>query len=414
MEKKQQNHLLYLIIAIIVIVLITILVIVAINNKNGGLTHSDNIPPEESKFEVTSGDIETYDSFIKVKRIMNKVVSYIKEAKEGKTNNFYNCLDKQYISEEEITETDLKDSLKNFNNDFFKTANVSYEQIAKDMILYDVDSNIGETYIKVQYKNDSDEAYFTIMPKRVKNENNLTNNIDEKEVNQTNFSNASDKEIISEVYTNYIYKCIDDSGIAYGMLDTTYVKTRFKTINEFENYLNGMKADITNEITDYTKLVNTDFDEYIMYDSLWNVFVFDIRGYNDYSVMLDSYTKGNTAKGEYYTNLSIDAKARYNLKEFFQAINTMDYNTAYYHIMSDAKTNAFPTQEVFENFIKGNMYKHNILKINNTIKNEGNIYQFDVTVSNQSNTNENKNYRVIVQIGTENGADDYAISISLA
>ena len=414
MEKKQQNHLMYLVIAIIVIVLITILVIVAINNKNGGLNSSDNIPPEESKFEVTSGEIETYDSFIKVKRIMNKVVSYVKEANEGKTENFYNCLDKQYISEEGITETDLKDSLKGFNNDVFKKADVSYEQIAKDMILYNVNSNIGETYIKVQYKDDSDEACFSIMPTRIQNETNLTNKIDAEESNLTDYSSASDKEIISEVYANYIYKCIEDSGIAYGMLDTTYVKTRFKTINEFENYLNGMKVDISNEITDYTKLVNSDFDEYIMYDSLWNVFVFDIRGYNDYSVMLDSYTKGNTAKGEYYTNLSIDAKARYNLKEFFQAINTTDYDTAYYHIMSDTKTNAFPTQVDFENYIKTNMYKHNVLKINNTIKNEGNKYQFDVTVSNQNNTNESKRYIVQVQIGTENGVDDYAISISQA
>ena len=130
MEKKQQNHLMYLVIAIIVIVLITILVIVAINNKNGGLNSSDNIPPEESKFEVTSGEIETYDSFIKVKRIMNKVVSYVKEANEGKTENFYNCLDKQYISEEGITETDLKDSLKGFNNDVFKKADVPKAHIA--------------------------------------------------------------------------------------------------------------------------------------------------------------------------------------------------------------------------------------------------------------------------------------------
>ena len=179
MEKKQQNHLLYLVIAIIVIVLITILVIAAINNKNGGLNSSDNIPPEESVFEATSGDIETYDSFIKVKRIMNKVVSYVKEAKEGKINNFYNCLDKQYISEEGITETDLKDSLKNFNDDTFKTADISYEQLSENMVLFNVNSNIGETYLKVQYSKDSDEAWFSIMPTKVTNETNLTNRIEE-------------------------------------------------------------------------------------------------------------------------------------------------------------------------------------------------------------------------------------------
>lgn len=218
------------------------------------------------------------------------------------------------------------------------------------------------------------------------------NNIDEidlttdlKEITQTEnnkfeytrISNEKACRIYLQMYTELL---LSDPETAYGMLEEQYKQERFSSYENFLEYIEENKTYFENAVlSEYSVNYSEEYTEFMIVDTYNNNYLVRAKSVMDYTIQLDSYTIKDEEYQEEYSKLSDLEKASINIDIFIRMLNTKDYSHAYEVLSDGFKSNYFPTEEQFKNYVKEKFFDYNIATINRNT-NEGEIYIYDVNL----------------------------------
>ena len=220
--------------------------------------------------EKERGNIDWNKGYYAITRILNIFSDTLKENDKEK---ILSLIDKQYLEENSINKNNLEQITNRYKTDKAVLFSGTYENISDSITLYNVKSNIGDLYIKVELINNTIDGKFSIIPENLKDEEKLKEEIEENDLNKVSFDGGTNDEIAQNLYLRYIYTCINDFNEAYNLLDENYKKQRFRTFNEFTTYIRLLKVDTEAKIS-YTYNRNFYMTEYIVTDIFGNTFVF--------------------------------------------------------------------------------------------------------------------------------------------
>lgn len=242
------------------------------------------------------------------------------------------------------------------------------------------------------------------------------NNVDEidlttdiKEITQTEnnkfeytrISNEKACRIYLQMYTELL---LSDPETAYGMLEEQYKQERFSSYENFLEYIEENKTYFENAVlSEYSVNYSEEYTEFMIVDTYNNNYLVRAKSVMDYTIQLDSYTIKDEEYQEEYSKLSDLEKASINIDIFIRMLNTKDYSHAYEVLSDGFKSNYFPTEEQFKNYVKENFFDYNIATINRNT-NEGEIYIYDVNLRSGAGSAAEtleKTFNVLLEEGTD-------------
>ena len=199
----------------------------------------------------------------------------------------------------------------------------------------------------------------------------------------------------------------------YKLLNEEYKKARFKTLEEFKEYIKENKAEIISARLAKYQVINNDENgfRYICIDQYDNYYIIDQKSIlQDYDLILDTYSIEIPEFVEKYNSVEEKEKILLNIQKMFQAINAGDYRYVYEKLDDTYKSNYFKTEAEFEKYIQEKWYKNNKVEYGTYEKNED-VYIYNIRISDEDNkAAETINIKVVMKLleGT-----DFVMSFSI-
>ena len=440
------------IIALCVVILIIMIIILGLkgqiknnkeeaDNKNG-----DNIAMKDAGFS----DVDDYTTYYTVKEAINNYVTYIKEIngdqyiereKLNMTDDeisktlqdegivaIKNILDKQYIEDMSIDDNTIKSEQNKYKKIGNYNKNVTYDLNIEETRQMHINENI--TLVLVEAKlNDID---FNMLMKLDKLNNTYSIFLDDyikkydynKEMGKEDVNikgelieandynshikvDVSETNIVSQYFSEYRMKMLENTEKAYELLDTDYKDKKFGTYENFKKYVESNKDKIMYaSISKYQVLENDRGKEYVCIDNHGKYYIFNESKVTEYRAILDTYTSDIPEFLEKYNSSSGEEKAGMNIQKIFDAINDEDYNYAYNKLDDTFKQNNFSTEEEFEKYAK-QYFSNNNLKYNDC-EISGELYIYDITINEEAQDIDQRKVIVKLLDGT-----DFVMSFSI-
>ena len=440
------------IIALCVVILIIMIIILGLkgqiknnkeeaDNKNG-----DNIAMKDAGFS----DVDDYTTYYTVKEAINNYVTYIKEIngdqyiereKLNMTDDeisktlqdegivaIKNILDKQYIEDMSIDDNTIKSEQNKYKKIGNYNKNVTYDLNIEETRQMHINENI--TLVLVEAKlNDID---FNMLMKLDKLNNTYSIFLDDyikkydynKEMGKEDVNikgelieandynshikvDVSETNIVSQYFSEYRMKMLENTEKAYELLDTDYNDKKFGTYENFKKYVESNKDKIMYaSISKYQVLENDRGKEYVCIDNHGKYYIFNESKVTEYRAILDTYTSDIPEFLEKYNSSSGEEKAGMNIQKIFDAINDEDYNYAYNKLDDTFKQNNFSTEEEFEKYAK-QYFSNNNLKYNDC-EISGELYIYDITINEEAQDIDQRKVIVKLLDGT-----DFVMSFSI-
>ena len=220
-----------------------------------------------------------------------------------------------------------------------------------------------------------------------------------------------EEQVISrELFDNYKYAMQYDLNYAYEMLDKEYREKRFGDFENYKRYIQDNYNDLVkSRVTKYQIVKNDTKEQYVCLDNFGKYYIFTMNNMCNYSLELDTYTIESNEFITKYTERNDKQKAGMNVEKLFEALNTGDYVYIYKHMAESFKNNNYPNMNVFEEYIKQNLFTF-VEKEYTNYNFKGNLHIFNLKVMNKENNEQQKEMTVIVRLkeGTE-----YEMSFSI-
>lgn len=429
---------------IIVVIIVIIILIIGItitikylNNKSEDIQKETGDPGMVVDYD--SKTTEKVTDFVKYYTVINCVNTYIDTlninnssyygtdennnytvifSNEEINENIYELLGQDYIEENQISVDNLRDKIEILEQQVIFTPlkmNVLMQNVVEKYVVYGFLTDLQNNFIKEIYlfvNLDISNHTFSIEPI----EGSAYENIDEIEIiNDNQPIEKNNLNAVTDAKVNYEFLCKEHLNsfkkmilalpeLAYEYLDDEYKQERFGNYEKFEEYLTENHNNLfTLTLSEYQVDTYDGYRQYVCVDAKGNYYLFKESSIMDYKVQLDTYTIKTDTFIENYNTLKDSEKASVNVDIFMQMINTKDYSHAYEVLSDGFKSNYFPTEEDFKNYVKENFYNYNILQINNST-NEGTVYIFRSTVTNGENAeteNKEKTFNVSLEEGTD-------------
>lgn len=428
---------------IIILTIITLVLIWLIIAIKGGQKNNEQ---PETNTSINAGEtapigltqINDYETYYKAKAILNKYIVYVKQIngdekiETGKLNMTENeikatlqeqgiealkkILDKQYLEEMSISDENLIAKQNKYkNND--ETYNLNIENIFK----IDLDENITiiltnaklnnkdfKTLIKLDKLNDTYSIFLDDFMEKYnygkdmsKQDINInTNSIDENSFNSKIKVNTTETNIVSQYFVEYKGKMINDTKVAYELLNEEYRQKKYGSYENFENYVkNNEKKILYSSIDKYQITENDGIKKYVCLDKEGRYYIFIEKDITHYEVVLDTYTIDLPEFLEKYNNNEDEIKCGMNIQRIFDAINDEDYSYAYKKLDDTFKQNNFSNKETFEKYAEIYL-KDKKLKFEKCEKN-GQIYIYNITLTEDNQNTETKTIIMKLLEGTD-------------
>ncbi|MBR2705513.1 MAG: hypothetical protein IKE91_08605 [Clostridia bacterium] len=189
-----------------------------------------------------------------------------------------------------------------------------------------------------------------------------TLNITKVESNESNsfqYKNVEKEQVAKLYYEEFLQLAKSNPTAAYAKLDSDYKSKRFKSVEEFTNYVGNLPTGTQAKIATYTITEGNSYTEYLCKDMLGNNFIFKVTGAMKYTVILDTYTVKVLAYQNEYDKLEDNKKVELCLNRFFEAINNQDYEKAYSYLNETFRTNNFGSVEEFKKYVTTYWFKVN-------------------------------------------------------
>ena len=293
-----------------------------------------------------------------------------------------NCIN-DYIGANEIKEfiiTDLSVLKRDDEENIYKAKGLVYTESINNIVNYDY-------YVIHVSQNDLSYAAEKIDEK----EYNKILNIDiNNDLNYQKYEYPKeDWETISGDYMNRYKKLmlIAPENI-YNKMTEEYREKRFGNIEAFKEYAKNARENIQNiEFAKYQTQICEGYVEYICLDQYDNIFIFDEKNANDYSIIIDTHTIDVPQFLEKYKNGNNQTKIALNINKVFEAINDKDYKYVYNKLNDTYKRNNFPTMDYLVDYIENNLYNNNKVEFIHFEKKGDNIYTYELNVKDKNDEN---------------------------
>ena len=109
--------------------------------------------------------------------------------------------------------------------------------------------------------------------------------IEKNENNTFQLKNINQQELVNNYYDDFVNKMKKDPKSAYNKLDSDYKSSRFKTFESFEKYINSY-INSNRFLSEYKMTKYESYTELICYDNYGIVWIFNISGIMNYTILL--------------------------------------------------------------------------------------------------------------------------------
>lgn len=447
MDNKMLKRIIILLVILLLIVLGAIMVINYLNKPQGNTL---DVSEEESGDDVLgnygkniNGTIDE-QSYFDIKTCMQKYLDYINmnnsqyfvQDEEGNyvsidqneiKQKIYNLLSSKFISEKNITIENLYNNIKVLEkNAIFVPLEATLIQDAdiKSFLVYGLVESING-YTVLDKMNaivniDIIEGKFSIEPIYEEYNNigevkisTLENTITSNEDNKFKMTYIQKEDFPKEYVNVFKRLALGAPEELYKLLDEEYKNARFKTLEEFKDYIKENKSEIISARLAKYQVINNEENglRYICIDQHNNYYIIEQESIlQDYDLILDTYSIDIPEFLEKYNKAEEKEKILLNIQKVFQAIDSGDYRYVYEKLDNTYKSNYFKTETELKNYIQQKWYKNNKVEYGTYEKNED-VYVYNIRISDEDNTGaEIINIKVVMKLleGT-----DFVMSFSV-
>ena len=374
-----------------------------------------------SYYDMINGMYADYSEYYSQSEIQENIKYY--------ENGIYNLLGKEYIREFGITADNLYNKYKKIGESKLILDEIKYYDISSDVSLYLVKGkNVNYTNYKqeeislmvvIDYYNRAYSIYpWEYVEKHKLNQYEIGQqvnfSIEEIEKNKNNtfvYKNYTNEDMAKEYFEIYKFKMLNLAEEAYNELDEEYANKRFGSVKNYKNYIKDSYSEIyISSINSYDANENKDYTEYVCKDQYDNLYIFKEKSIMDYTVTLDTYTLEQAKFTTEYEKANNQKKVMMNIDKFFQMINAKDYSSAYNCLADSFKNNYFKTEASFEQYIKTNLYRYNIVTYRTFSDEVAGIYQYRLTITNKQDMNNEKDFNIVMKL---NSGTDFEMSFEV-
>jgi len=316
--KKKSKIILIFIIFILIIISILIFMLFKYNKEKIDINDNKSIISNKSIRFIRTSDTNLYYT------IDECIKSYFTMIKNNQSEVLISYLNPDYINKNKITVENVLTIVEKYNNyDTYRTSEM-YEIENGEYFLYYAKGRIDRNNVYFSVGLDKNKETFEIIPIDEKEyltrvEENYTtlvaNEISKRKYNFIRYKGFNDKDIARLYFIDYIKLMLIDPEEAYNMLEDNYKKEKFKSLKNFEDYINENKqklqasykvetADSTEyesfskyydfkkkyedyALSDYSVKDNSNTKQYICEDGKNNYYIFNVKHPGDYTVKLD-------------------------------------------------------------------------------------------------------------------------------
>lgn len=433
----------YIVVLCLILFVVLAILLIGINNLRETIKKQQPNETEKTLTESTFTDIKDYKTYYTVKEIINNYIMSIKEIngdqyiENGKMNMtaeqirealqeegiqyIKGVLDKQYIEDISINEEKLKLAQNKYKQNGTYDKEILYNLNIEKMSVYNMDKNINIILVNANLNNEelkmlikldsSNKTYSIFLEDYIEkykyseniNKENIKINKDVLVANEYNKYmevDASEAYIMSQYFSEYRMKMINDSQKAYELLDTEYKQEKFGSYENFINYVkNNMKNISYASIEKYQINKYSDIKEYICIDQNGKYYIFLEKGVGDYKVVLDTYTIDLPEFAQKYNSNNSEIKAGLNIQKMFDAINDGDYNYVYKKLDTTFKQNNFPTEGAFKNYAQQYLLSNKLT--HEKCEKSGALCIYDILITQPNNNILKKTFVVKLLEGTD-------------
>lgn len=422
MEKSKK----VLIILLILLIMIGIIVFALIQLEQANKSKTEN---DISQVEDIQGksfeEIKDYKTYFSVKEVINNYITYMKQI----NGDEYVDTSRLNMTKAEVAEAmqeDGLDAIKSILDDDYKK-NVSdnsiiqiqnqykqngtydkevtyslnidnvYEcQLTNNIIITLAEAKLNGKELNVLVKFDNKNNTYSMFLDDYVSKYNYNKNMDKKDFNiskneiiKNSYNNnikVDDSEVyvITQYFSDFRMKMLNDTEVAYRELDSDYAQKKFGDYSNFQNYINENKESITYAgINKYQVVENSDNKEYICIDENGKYYIFVESGIGKYTVVLDTYTIDLPEFLTKYNSSNERIKVGMNIQKVFDAINDKDYEFVYNKLDSSFKQNNFKTLSEFKDYAEKNFVGKQLKY--DECQQQGSIYVFNITITDGTN-----------------------------
>ena len=190
---------------------------------------------------------------------------------------------------------------------------------------------------------------------------------------------GTEKYVVTEYFSDYRMKMLNDTQTAYKKLDTEYAEKKFGQYSNFENYVRNNKSYIeTASIDKYQVVENSNGKEYVCVDEQGKYYIFIEESVGQYTVVLDTYTIDLPEFLAKYNSSNEKTKVGLNIQKVFDSINDQNYEYMYNKLDDTFKQTNYKTVQDFANYAIQN-FAGKQLKYEEC-QQQGNLYIFDIKI----------------------------------
>lgn len=422
MEKSKK----VLIMLLILLIMIGIIVfaLIQLEQENKSKTENDISQVEDIQGKSFE-EIKDYKTYFSVKEVINNYITYMKQI----NGDEYVDTSRLNMTKAEIAEAmqeDGLDAIKSILDDDYKK-NVSdnsiiqiqnqykqngtydkevtyslnidnvYEcQLTNNIIITLAEARLNGKELNVLVKFDNKNNTYSMFLDDYVSKYNYNKNMDKKNFNiskneiiKNSYNNnikVDDSEVyvITQYFSDFRMKMLNDTEVAYRELDSDYAQKKFGDYSNFQNYINENKESITYAgINKYQVVENSDNKEYICIDENGKYYIFVESGIGKYTVVLDTYTIDLPEFLTKYNSSNERIKVGMNIQKVFDAINDKDYEFVYNKLDSSFKQNNFKTLSEFKDYAEKNFVGKQLKY--GECQQQGSIYVFNITITDGTN-----------------------------
>lgn len=231
---------------------------------------------------------------------------------------------------------------------------------------------------------------------------NFSYSVDAQEYNKFQDKDADDEELVKDYFYIYKINALHNINKAFDLLNENYRKYRFRSIEEYSNYIDRYRNSLGNsELLKYTVSIENGVKQYVCIDSNEKYYIFNEESIMNFNVLLDSYTIDIPLFVTKYEGSEENVKIQYNINNIVEAINDSNYVYVYNKLNKDFKNNNYPTQQQLEKELEDRLFSKNKLEIVELQK-EGTYYRCDTAITNKDDENEQKKMIFFIRLNENN------------
>ena len=323
------------------------------------------------------------------------------QTEEEKAKAILDLLDKEYIAQNNINESNVYSIMGSATNEIKTEAlkinklvdnNTEIEGYCAYVRETDLNTN-EENYNYYIVKIDRVAQVFCIYPLNSSQYNSIDeitieNNTQTIEKNSRNtfvFYEITDGQVASKYFQEFKTNMLSNQEKAYNLLDEEYRNKKYGSLDNFKEYINQNKQSIQlAQINEYQTVQQENYVQYVCKTLDGKYWIINETSPRNYNVILDTYTVDLPEFTEKYNEANEAEKVVLNIGRVFSAINDGDYRYAYSKLDNTFKQNNFPTQADFEKYVKEKFYANNELTYNN-YQTSGGLYIYNVSIKDKNN-----------------------------